>query len=351
MNISLEILQRYIEEGKIISQRHPFLPLSIYNYSQKVQYDRDWDEITLMARGLVVEDSGKIIAKPFGKFFNAEELSEIPRESFEVFEKMDGSLGIAFYYAGDWHMATRGSFTSEQSKRGKKMLEKKQNCLVPALVYLFEIIYPENRIVVDYGKEEKLVLLAAFGAEMGHEIEYESLKHEHGNLPFELVKKYEGIRDFRTLRDAVKENAEGFVVKFKTGMRMKIKGEEYVKLHRILTNVSSYDIWENLRDHGELPKELFDRVPDEFFSWVRNTSSQIIENYASLEKTVKEEFQRVTDSLRNVESSEYNKEFASKVQNHEFKGLLFSMRNGRDISGHIWKLVKPAHCKPFSEKN
>jgi RNA ligase len=346
-----EILQRYVEEGKLISQRHPSLPLSIYNYSQKVQYDRAWDEITLAARGLVVEDSGRVIAKPFGKFFNMEELPEIPNEPFEVFEKMDGSLGIAFYYAGDWHMASRGSFTSSQSQRGGEMLKKIQHCLVPALVYLFEIIYPENRIVVDYGTEEKLVLLAAFVANNGNEVEYESIKHEHGILLCELVKKYDGVRDFKELKAMIAENAEGFVVKFKSGMRMKIKGEEYVKLHRILTDVSSYDIWESLRDFGELPKEIFEKVPDEFFGWVRKVRDSIVAEYESVESTVKEEFKAVTEKLKGTPEEEYNKKFALSVIEHPLKGMLFSLKNGQDISQSIWKMVKPKYSKPFAERN
>jgi hypothetical protein len=41
-----------------------------------------------------------VIAKPFPKFFNYEEhtADEIPNELFDVYEKMDGSLGICFYY-------------------------------------------------------------------------------------------------------------------------------------------------------------------------------------------------------------------------------------------------------------
>ncbi len=115
MKYDLDILNDYISKGLVIGQKHTTLPLAIFNYSRTCQYDRLWDDVTLNCRGLILDTKGNVVAKPFPKFFNMEELSdsEIPKESFEVFEKMDGSLGIFFHYNGEWHMATRGSFTSE----------------------------------------------------------------------------------------------------------------------------------------------------------------------------------------------------------------------------------------------
>jgi RNA ligase len=37
---------------------------------------------------------------------------------------MDGSLGILFNYKGEWVLATRGSFTSDQSVKGTELLQK-----------------------------------------------------------------------------------------------------------------------------------------------------------------------------------------------------------------------------------
>ena len=127
MKYDLNILSKYIDEGLVIKQVHPTLPLSIYNYSRECQYGGKWDDITLNCRGLVLDDGGNVIAKPFPKFFNYEEhiaeeskLPPIPNENFEVYEKMDGSLGIVFNYDGEWYMATRGSFQSDQAIKAKQ---------------------------------------------------------------------------------------------------------------------------------------------------------------------------------------------------------------------------------------
>ena len=100
MNL-LTTLEKYFQEGWLIKQTHPTLPLTIWNYSQTTQYEGRWDEITLMCRGLVTDDNGNIVARPFKKFFSLEEGKHTPTSEFEVYEKMDGSLGIMFKYNGE----------------------------------------------------------------------------------------------------------------------------------------------------------------------------------------------------------------------------------------------------------
>lgn len=86
----LEKLNKYYDEGLLYKQVHPTLPLTIWNYTEKVQYENLWDEITLMCRGLVTDDKGSIVARPFKKFFNWEENKHTPTEDFEVYKKEDG---------------------------------------------------------------------------------------------------------------------------------------------------------------------------------------------------------------------------------------------------------------------
>ena len=364
MNLK-ETLQTYINEGWVITQRHPTLPLNIYNYSQACQFDKHWDEITLQCRGLVLDDEGNVCARPFKKFFNWEEIIySMPAEqwtmNFEVFDKMDGSLGVGFWYKDDFIIATRGSFASDQAVKAKEIMKQyrslylKDVCLsmrgtVP-LTLLFEIIYPANRIVVDYGDKEMLVLLGAIETESGKELSYEDVRAIGDILKMPVVKKYDALKDFEQIKALNWDNMEGVVVRFENEIRMKIKFADYVALHRILTNCSSYDIWENLMTFGELPKELFDKVPDEFFGWVREVRDDIVNNYNFIEAAARAEFKVVTNALEGTPENEYAKAFALKVVNHRLKGLLFSLKNGQDISKAIWKLVKPDYSKPFTEK-
>ena len=342
MKIDLTILNSYVDKGLVVKQDHPTLPLSIYNYSRTCQYDRLWNDITLQCRGLVLDSEGNVIAKPFPKFFNMEELSdsEIPKEGFEVFEKMDGSLGVCFHYESEWYISTRGSFVSEQAVKGRELLNKYnyKNGLIPGYTYLFEIIYPENRIVVNYGDYEGLVVLGAFDNENGKEVSIDEMANEG----FDVVKKYDGVNDFTKLKGIISNDAEGYVIRFKSGMRMKIKGDEYVRLHRILTNFSTTDIWELLKTKGNL-NEFLERVPDEFDTWVKETVKELVVRYENIEK----EYKWIFEHIRLVENSNERKVFAEHALRYKYSSILFSMLNGKNYSDIIWKNIKPKWSKPF----
>ena len=342
MKYDLNILADYISKGLVIKQNHPTLPLTIYNYSRECQYNGMWDDITLNCRGLVLDTEGNVIAKPFPKFFNYEEHKpeDIPNEYFEVYEKMDGSLGIFFYYGGEWHMATRGSFTSEQAIKGMEIANKYNynKICVPGYTYLFEIIYPENRIVVDYGKEERLVLLGVMNRR-GEEFPYEEMVDEG----WDIVMKYKTWgEDWETLKKEISKNNEGYVIRFSGGMRMKIKGDEYVRLHRILTNFSTKDIWELLRNNEQL-EPFLERVPDEFDAWVKEVVRDLQTRYDSILK----DYRIIMDDIYDVDK----KVFAERAKRYPHPSLLFALYDGKNESAYdyVWKLLKPKYEKPFKK--
>jgi RNA ligase len=401
MKYDLNILNDYIERGLVIKQVHPTLPLSIYNYSRTCQYGEVWDDITLACRGLVLDNEGNVIAKPFPKFFNYEEhnADEIPNELFDVYEKMDGSLGICFYYEreltyseryrlwfngnyetgmeyyedivpdfndpyfhptpttkGEWHMATRGSFTSEQAIKGKELLGKYNfEKLHTDYTYLFEIIYKENRIVCDYDFED-VVLLGIINTKTGSEVNLHSdtedvrIQNIVKNIGFNVVMKYNTFGEgFDVLKREISNAKEGYVIRFRNGMRMKIKGDEYVRLHRILTNFSTTDIWEVLRTKGDM-NEFLERVPDEFDDWVKRVVMDLRYSFFH----ISERAGKLHDGFRygkygDVDPEPTKKEFAEFVMKQQdvLRPILFSMWDKKPHDDIIWKLIKPKWSKPF----
>lgn len=350
----IQILEQYHEKGLLMKQTHPTLDLTIWNYSPSVQYERLWDDITVQCRGLVTNSLGEIVARPFKKFFNYEELTpeQIPNENFDVYEKMDGSLGILFNYQGEWVLATRGSFTSPQSIKGRELLEKYDySRLHPDYTYLFEIIYPENRIVCLYDFED-LVLLGMIHTETGIEVNIHNtdnedvrLKNMISNLGFKIVMLYKTWGEgYDILKKEISNDREGYVIRFKNGFRMKIKGDEYVRLHRIITNVSNRDIWEYLKE-GKPLDEILDKVPDEFYEWVRNTKNELLTQYETLEN----EYRWIFKIINQSHNSENRKVFAEYAKQYKHSGLLFNMLDGRDYSEQIWKLIYPSYSKPFKK--
>jgi T4 RnlA family RNA ligase len=344
-NINLEKIDQLITEGYITKRPHSSGELFIYNYTAKAQYDRLWTPETMQCRGLILDRDGAIMSRPLSKFFNLQEHKEaIPAEPFTIYEKLDGSLGILYWYQDQPYIASRGSFNSDQAIKASQILMSLYPQAIPllnkSLTYLFEIIYPANRIVVDYGTFEGLVLLAIIDTESGQEHEIESFTH----LGFPIAKKYDGLKDLDAITNLNEQNQEGFVIRFASGLRLKFKFSDYVKLHRVLTQVTSKVIWEMLRDNTPF-KDILERVPDEFYNWVKETKATLIAQYQQIEDAAKADFERIVAVVDRRDRKEMAKHILT-CQNHT---ILFSLLDGKDYSDYIWRSIKPAHEKPFMD--
>lgn len=334
--MDLRLLNEMIDQDYVKVTKHPLHALYIYNYTAKAQFDRVWNDCTLACRGLILDANHQVVARPFGKFFNLEESenSALPNESFEVYEKMDGSLGILYWAGGTPQIATRGSFTSDQATMATKLLQEDYAHAISKLdsskTYLFEIIYPENRIVIDYGTKRELVLLAVIDTVTGKELPLE-------DIGFPMVRQFDGLNDLGALKAVEASNKEGFVVKFKSGFRLKVKFEEYQRIHRIVTGVSNVTIWEHLKEGLDL-MTIMDRVPDEFYTWVKQTKAKLEEEYTVIEKVARAEFRTMGQD---------RKETALYFQTCTHPPLLFKMLDNKPYAHVIWKMIRPRFEKPF----
>ena len=331
-----DLLQKMLDEKYLTVSKHPSENLYIYNYSAKAQYDKMWNEVTLMTRGLILDAEMNIVARAFKKFFNIEEhsLEEIPILPFEAYEKLDGSLGILYWINDKPFIATRGSFESEQAKHANIILYEKYshtfNNLQKEVTYLFEIIYPQNRIVVDYESMDDLVLLAVIDNNTGLDA---NIKKEIG---FPVVNRFDGVKDIEQIKSINLENKEGFVLKFENSFRVKVKFDEYVKLHRIVTGTSNIAIWEYMQE-GKSLADLLEKVPDEFYEWVKNTQAEIQSKFDEILKEAKSVF----------EEKETRKETALYFQQQKYPAVLFDMLDGKKPDRVIWRMIKPSFSKAY----
>jgi RNA ligase len=348
---------RQLEADRLINiQQHPEHPLLIFNYTQHCQYSAAWDEYTLMCRGLITSLDGDIVARPFPKFFNFHEHANprLPtidwRQGFTATEKMDGSLGILFQAGGQPYMATRGNFISKQAKEGMAIFRDKgydRFSYDPAWTYLFEIIYPENRIIVDYGQSRDLILLDVVHNQGEHSLSYDSLTEMAGAIGCPVVGRIalESASEpaFYELIKNSAPNAEGIVVRFDDGLRVKVKYEEYIRLHKLLSGVNARHIWECLKD-GKGLEDLLDDVPDEFYAWVESIIKEI---NAAFDKTITEA-QSIFDGTRQRIGGANRKDYAAEFTQHgRLSSILFSMLDGRDPSAIIWSMIRPETSLPF----
>ena len=364
--VDVDRIIEYEKAGKLRVQKHPVANLFIANYTEQVQWKRQWDDLTMMCRGLIFAPDGTIVARPFHKFFNLGEghLPEQPAAPppdlpFTVTEKMDGSLGILYWVGDIPYIASRGSFTSEQAQHGTAWLhrqpEKWRHLRAPDTTYIFEIIYPENRIVVNYGDRDELVFLACIDNETGDDVRY-ALRVMHG-LAWPVVREYENVSGIEDLMREYEsnDNFEGFVLRYSNGLRLKVKLPEYLRLHKLVTGINSRRIWEVLAA-GQSLDPFLERVPDEFYAWVTETRDDLVGQHRALMTMAHKTFDQIQSILAplraqlhdmSMETSlaagrEYRKQFAIRaVEHRHLSVLLFALLDGGDINELCWKQVRP----------
>lgn len=280
------------------------------------------------------------MARPFSKFFNIDEHIQlgykIPDESFRVFEKCDGSLGISYWLGNDFNIASRGSFDSVYSEKARSLANQlyKHVPWNKELTYCFEIIWPFNRIVLDYGGAERLVLLGARAIDGGENVDVTSFAQNYGiDVPQEYY--YNSIDE---IKQEEWTNKEGFVLLFASGLRAKYKFSWYVQLHKLFTRLSEKDICELLSQEGEIGK-LIEGVPDEMFDWVKATEQKLLKQYEKIWSEANYQYWMIRGLPR--------KNAALHIKDHPYKSFIFQMLDGKSPKEGIWKRIKEG-CRPES---
>ena len=396
-----DLLAVEVEAGYVKRNRHPSLPLSIYAYTRPCQYEGHWNDITRQCRGLIVDDDENVVARPFTKFFNVGEHESdreyappLPVEPFRVYEKVDGSLGILFYFDNYWRCASKGSFISEQARWMTDLIEKRYadlSGLDADLTYCTEIIYPENRIVVNYGDRSDLVLLAAFypdGSEVGLPA-IEPLWHlgsvvttyGGGDSAAHLARLMALTAGNRQVNNLLADgtNAEGYVIRFASGVRAKAKFAEYVRLHRLLTGVTERDIWralgfdllssldlsddaiarglmcslDEVRKMKVAPNgamaSIVEGVPDEFDAWVQSVATRLENERKSHDEAARMTFNEVSERYGTADRGTFARGVQAFVSNQHGQSLCFALLDSKPIEPLVWKFLYPAASTPFKE--
>jgi RNA ligase len=345
-------LMEQIAAGMVKEQAHSSLPLRILNYTAKAQYTPElWNEVTDKCRGLIFHAvTGKIVARPFVKFWNfgdarhLETLPEnLPASAPVITRKMDGSLGIYYWYGGKSYIATRGSFASDQAKWATRWLEQSvAGMLWPeGWTPLFEIIYPENQIVVKYDWSG-LALLALVNNETGEELDPVPLQAIADTNGVRVVDHFDKPLNVCVTEDV--ENEEGYVATWhRPGtwpLRVKIKMETYCTLHRLLTQTNPVTVWEMLRDGLGLESVTMN-APADFVVWINDVEKRLRVQYREIEDATLTAMLRYPGE-KNIATPEKRKQFALyATQQQPVTPILFAMLDRKDYAPIIWKMVRP----------
>lgn len=336
-------------QGYIKISKHPNdKNVVILNYTDKTVYEKHWNDYTMTARGLIIDlkspeddEFVEVLAWPFEKFPNYASNEILGYEDDidwnevdAITEKLDGSLGISYVHKGKINFSTKGSLDSEQSKKALSIWEKKYAAaekkyfdlygdIRPTL--LFEIIYPSNRVVVDYGSTEDLILIGV--KDRSKDYTYSEMKELAESLGLQLVKEYNHtLEGLLTLKSTMSANEEGFIVRFNNGKRLKIKGDEYLSVHRIKYGMSAkakYKAWQE----GKL-NEYIMQLPEEFRPELELFGNQLDEQAMITLSTLANQYTFIS-SLVDVKDKRAFGIYVSKNYSGKDSRHLFNINNGK----------------------
>lgn len=315
----------------------------ICNYTPKAQFNHIWTPVTMTCRGLILRvdkpwpHSTKIeevVALPFPKFFNVEEEGRLPSTPVvDVTEKADGSLGVLYRSNGEYKIATRGNFASNQALWATERLKRHKIVLPENLTLLFEIIYPENRVVIDYGQREDLVLLGVRDRFTGEDLIYGEVASIGITYGFSVIPRVHLTLNEATLRaTSLSGDHEGWVLRCEDGTRWKVKGLVYRALHRFLTHLSERKMIDAMLEGAY--EEMFDRTPSYYQKqltiWHDNAIKEI------------EGVQRILDLVFAYAPRDTRKEFAlwTKASYSNLAPYLFALYDQKDITPMLLKSLR-----------
>lgn len=360
--------------GYVREQDHPTEPLAIITYSDKAQIEGQtfWEDYPTLwhCRGLIYNtDNGEIVARPFKKFWNYGQ-GAAPKlaldERVYTTDKVDGSLGILYRepLGGNLAIATRGSFTSKQAIHATDVLHNWYGMDLATRThdpregwhvandetFLFEIVYPENRIVVNYHRIDDLFLLGSVDLDDGTVYRPAvAAIHLDWNGP-----RAESL-GYNTLGEALaappRENREGIVVStMYGGPQLKIKQEDYVVLHRIVTGLSERRVWQALMA-GQTVDQINEPLPDEFHPWVEKVALKLVTEFNRRQSRMLDEYYNAMATARQAgwasrDEDGYHdvtdrKSIALLFQESDQPWALFALLDGRDIQEKLWKQLEP----------
>jgi len=299
--------------------------LVLFNYKASAQWNNRWNWFERVSRGLILDETtGEVVALPFEKFFNWGHHTTTSK-LVECTKKHDGSLGILYRHNG-YKIATRGSFDSEQAQWATEHIQRYDLSAVPnEYTLLFEIIYPENRIVIDYGNVQELILLGIRDRFTGEDFAFRFVYewgYSHGFLTPQHITDTtidEIIQDVENM-----SGQEGWVMRFADGERFKVKAPEYVRLHRAITMLS-------FKHTLEAGRDWYPDLPEPYLSQARAWQGQIDQTIRAIQARVEQQYE--------IAPKDSRKDFALWVKERcpDDASYMFARLDDRDYEDIIRK--------------
>lgn len=325
---SLEKLEEYYgikntkhEDGRVI-----------LNYSQIDSAKHKTNPIVRECRGLVLDSNNDwaLVARSFNRFFNLGETDDDKNfdwSDFHASDKEDGSLILVYPWKGEMHLNTRGSFgDGEVGSSGITWRELftlalpywKELNVYSNITYCFELCSRYNKVVRDYEKPTAF-LLSVFDGEKELDA-YESFCYADSvvNCAFVDCKDFDSEEEILSTIKQMEEidpTFEGYVLRDRNNLRIKVKSSSYIMLHRQFSNKSMNNSF------------LYSIV-------LKNESSEILNYFPELESDIektKNKIECIVEKINLLYNDSIDiksrKEFAKKIISSKYSWILFQCRD------------------------
>jgi RNA ligase len=330
---------------------------TVINYAVVFEETFLWDSndpvgsaIRRECRGIIFNQDGELISRPYAKFFNVGEKPETQLnkvnlyESHIVLEKLDGSMIRPIPTVEGFNLATKAGVT-DISQQAEEFISDKphyakfiHSMFDGKLTPIFEWVSRKNRIVVDY-ENDNLILTAIRNTEMGNYLPHFNMLDlaEHWNIP--VVQAVDGlaVQNIELFVKQIREweDSEGVVLRFDTGHMVKIKADQYVLRHKTKDSIS--------QEKNVISILLNDDVDDLIPLLTPEDATRIQEFQHAFWLSFEDVAGEIYDLYRQIDKGQSQKDFAlfavSSVLPH-YQPFMFKLRKGFPIKDLLIEQIR-----------
>jgi T4 RnlA family RNA ligase len=302
-----------------VNQHNNFI---LIRYGMDEMHESMWtdpESIYRECRSVVIDIlNDQLVIAPFRKFFNLNEVEENKLEnvlneikkakSIEITDKLDGSMQNARYYNGEIFISGSMALNRESSWRledGYSKLTEGHKRMIsenPDYTFIFEYISIKDAHVVNYlPEQEGMYLIGMRNVYTGRQLSYKEVQQYASmyNVPMTKIENRsfeEVMQDAKRLKSGEKE---GWVLNI-DGHMIKIKCDDYVKLHKVLNSFSSVNaIIKNIADGtyddliSKVPhnyKDRINRIAKLIYDYMKSMNDEIEAYYKKAPKEDRKEY-------------------------------------------------------------
>ena len=298
---NIEFIESLRANNKSINEKAQGGNISSFNFNRKVFYSKEWNDMTIRARGLFINtETGEVVARAYEKFFNIEErqetwitnLQRTMRFPAKAWVKENGYLGLVGYDSASdsLFISSKSSATSDFSAWFKDMLYNKYKINEVALksylkdtntCLVFESIDPVNDPHIIKYLAREVVLLDIIRRSMVFERlpmeETVKMGTQWGFRVKVLGATFDKWEDFFAwYNTAMSEpvevpSVEGYVIEDAVGFQVKIK-MPYYKFYKGMRTIK--DMVGQGKKHMVRQSSLTTPLANDFFGWLTKQSKE-----------------------------------------------------------------------------